>query len=222
MSVPLQVKVLRAIQERSFERVGGTKTIRVDVRIIAATNQDLDKLVEERKFRQDLFYRLHVIPITIPSLRERRSDIPVLIDHFIKSFNESKHASIAGVDRDAMEVLMHYHWPGNIRELENFIERVVTLKQNGTVTMEDLPDKILRAPAARVSQFLEAVPFTENGVNLTKELERYENRLIMEALRRSGGVTSRAAQLLNLNRTTLVEKMKRKGLDAKLASEANA
>src|SRR5262249_41279503 len=131
MSLSLQVKVLRAIQERCFERVGGTKTIRVDVRIIAATNQELEKLVEERKFRQDLFYRLHVIPITIPSLRERRSDIPLLIDHFMKVFNDSKRASITGIDRDVMTTLVQYHWPGNIRELENLIERIVTLKQSG-------------------------------------------------------------------------------------------
>src|SRR6185436_7302508 len=122
---------------------GGTKTIRVDVRIIAATNQDLDKLVEERKFRQDLFYRLHVIPLTIPPLRARRSDIPMLIDHFIKVFNESKKASIAEVDREAMTVLVQYSWPGNIRELENLIERLVTLKQSGTVTVADLPDKLV-------------------------------------------------------------------------------
>jgi len=222
MSLALQVKVLRAIQERCFERVGGTKTIRVDVRIIAATNQDLEKQVEERKFRQDLFYRLHVIPITIPPLRERRSDIPLLIDHFMKVFNENKRASITGVDRDAMTTLVQYHWPGNIRELENLIERIVTLKQSGTVTVSDLPDKFLQAPVVRFPQALDSIAFSEGGVNLTKELERYENRLIMEALKRSGGVTSRAAQMLSLNRTTLVEKMKRKGLDAKVVGEASA
>jgi len=221
MSLPLQVKLLRAIQERCFERVGGTKTIRVDVRIIAATNQDLEQAVEGRRFRQDLFYRLNVIPITIPPLRERRSDIPILIDHFIKSFNESKRAAIAGVEGDAMAALMQYQWPGNIRELENLVERVVILKQAGTVTLADLPDKIVQAPSARHSRDLEMLDFTNGGVNLMQELERYENRLIMEALRRSNGVTSRAAQLLNLNRTTLVEKMKRKGLDAKVHGEAS-
>ena len=221
MSLPLQVKVLRAIQERCFERVGGTKTIRVDVRIIAATNQDLDKLVEERKFRQDRFYRLHVIPLTIPPLRARRSDIPMLIDHFIKVFNESKKASIAEVDREAMAVLVQYSWPGNIRELENLIERLMTLKQSGTVTVADLPEKLVQAPV-REAQATEGFPFSDGRVNLSKELERYENRLIMEALKRSGGVTSRAAQLLSLNRTTLVEKMKRKGLDAKVMGEASA
>jgi len=222
MSLSLQVKVLRALQERCFERVGGTKTIRVDVRIIAATNQDLDKLVEERKFREDLFYRLHVIPITIPPLRGRRSDIPILIDHFIKAFNESKRSSIAGVDPEAMTALVQYGWPGNIRELENLIERLVTLKQCGTVTLADLPDKFVQVPVARVGLGADGFSFSEGRVNLTKELERYENRLIMEALRRSGGVTSRAAQLLSLNRTTLVEKMKRKGLDAKVVGEVSA
>jgi DNA-binding NtrC family response regulator len=222
MSLPLQVKLLRAIQERCFERVGGTKTIRVDVRIIAATNQDLEQAVAERRFRQDLFYRLNVIPMTIPPLRERPSDIPLLIDHFLKVFNENKRATITGVDADAMQALTQYHWPGNIRELENLVERLVILKQSGVVTLSDLPDKYVQVQPVRPSREQDSALFSDGGVNLMKELERYENRLITEALRRSNGVTSRAAQLLNLNRTTLVEKMKRKGLDAKTHGEASA
>jgi two-component system response regulator AtoC len=222
MSLPLQVKLLRVLQDRCFERVGGVKTIRVDVRIIAATNQDLEQAVEARRFRQDLFYRLNVIPVTIPPLRERRSDIPILIDHFIRSFNESKRAGITGVDREAMAALTQYHWPGNIRELENLVERLVILKQSGMVGLADLPDKIVHSAQARQAPDAEARSFTSGEVNLVQELERYENRLIMEALRRSNGVTSRAAQLLNLNRTTLVEKMKRKGLDAKVHGIASA
>jgi two-component system response regulator AtoC len=222
MSLALQVKLLRVLQDRCFERVGGVKTIRVDVRIIAATNQDLEQAVETKRFRQDLFYRLNVIPITIPPLRERRSDIPILIDHFIKCFNESKRAGITGVDRESMVALTQHHWPGNIRELENLVERIVILKQAGAVTLADLPDKIVQAPLVCQSKERETGGFTNGEVNLVQELERYENRLITEALRRSNGVTSRAAQLLNLNRTTLVEKMKRKGLDAKVHGIASA
>jgi transcriptional regulator with GAF, ATPase, and Fis domain len=218
MSMPLQVKLLRALQERSFERVGGSKTIRVDVRIIAATNQDLEQAVHERRFRQDLYYRLNVIPLTIPPLRDRRSDIPLLAEHFLQRFNELKRASVKGVDAAAMDCLVHYSWPGNIRELENLVERLVILKKTGTVTVADLPEKITQGrstwapPASANGQ--EPELFNGTGVDLVKAIELYENRLITEALRKSNGVTSKAAQLLRVNRTTLVEKLKRKGLDA--------
>ncbi len=225
MSPPLQVKLLRAIQERAFERVGGTKTIRVDVRIIAATNQDLEAAVQERRFRQDLYYRLNVIPVTIPPLRERKSDIPLLVDHFVRRFNETKQMAIGEVAPEAMDCLMTYHWPGNIRELENLLERLVILKRTGAITLSDLPEKILQSmPASigspNVTQGQDL--FNGTGVHLMKELEQYENRLIAEALRKSNGVTSKAAQLLHLNRTTLVEKLKRKGFDAKVRGEVPA
>ena len=212
MSLPLQVKLLRVLQEREFERVGGNRTIQVDVRIIAATNQDLDTLVEEKRFRKDLFYRLHVIPIVIPPLRERRSDIPLLIDHFLIRFNQSKRTDVAGLDPEALQMLTEYDWPGNIRELENMMERLVVLKKHGVLSIEDLPDKICRRPMGPElkEQFLR---FNEDGINLSREVEQYEKHLIMEALRKANGVTSRAAQLLHLNRTTLVEKLKRRGVD---------
>ena len=212
MSLPLQVKLLRVLQEREFERVGGNRTIHVDVRIIAATNQDLDTLVEEKRFRKDLFYRLNVIPIVIPPLRERRSDIPLLIDHFLIRFNQSKHTEIAGLTPEALHMLTEYDWPGNIRELENMMERLVVLKKHGTLSIEDLPEKICRKPTG--SELKEQfIRFSEDGINLSREVEQYEKHLIMEALRKANGVTSRAAQLLHLNRTTLVEKLKRKGVD---------
>jgi len=219
MSLPLQVKLLRVLQERAFERVGGNRTIQVDVRIIAATNQDLEALVEEKRFRQDLFYRLNVIPIVIPPLRERRSDIPLLIDHFLARFNQSKHTEITGIDPDAMRLLTEYEWPGNIRELENLIERLLVLKKQGTITAIDLPEKICRKAAAPElkEQFIR---FNEDGINLSREVEQYENHLIIEALRKANGVTTRAAQLLHLNRTTLVEKLKRKGVDPRSHSES--
>jgi DNA-binding NtrC family response regulator len=212
MSLPLQVKILRVLQEREFERVGGNRTIHVDVRIIAATNQDLETLVEERRFRKDLFYRLNVIPIVIPPLRERRSDIPLLIDHFLTRFNHSKHTTVSGLASDALQMLTEYDWPGNIRELENMIERLVVLKKHGVLSVRDLPEKICRrSPGPELKE--QFIRFSEDGINLSREVEQYEKHLIMEALRKANGVTSRAAQLLHLNRTTLVEKLKRKGVD---------
>lgn len=216
MPLPLQVKLLRAVQERCFERVGGNKTIHVDVRIIAATNQNLEQAVAERRFRQDLYYRLHVIPIDVPALRERRSDIPLLVNHFIERLNEQRKTEIAGVESEALVRLTDYEWPGNIRELENLVERAVVLKKKGWITVADLPDRMAKTPDAVPADPPDHfIRFSEDGINLTKELEQYENRLIGEALRKANGVTSKAAQLLQLNRTTLVEKLKRKGFDAK-------
>ncbi len=223
LTLPLQVKLLRVLQERCFERVGGTKTVHVDVRVIAATNQDLEEAVQERRFRKDLYYRLNVIPVTMPPLRERQSDIPILIDHFLHLFNKKKNSALRGVEPETMARLMQYSWPGNIRELENLIERLVILKKSGSVTLTDLPPKILAAvPAPGGAVEEQPIMFSQTGINLVKELERYENRLIVEALRQANGVTSKAAQLLRLNRTTLVEKLKRKGLDAKLQGEMYA
>ena len=219
MSLPLQVKLLRVLQERCFERVGGTKTIGVDVRILAATNQDLEVAVQEKRFRKDLFYRLNVIPVTIPPLRERASDIPLLIEHFLARFNEMKQASVREVDPEAMEYVLHYHWPGNIRELENLVERLVVLKKTGTIMPSDLPDKVLRSLPPPLTRLEEPLALNGTGIDLVKELERHENRLIIEAMRRANGVTSKAAQLLHMNRTTLVEKLKRKGMDPKLQGE---
>jgi two-component system response regulator AtoC len=220
MPLALQVKLLRVLQERCFERVGGNKTIHVDVRIIAATNQNLEQAVAERRFRQDLYYRLHVIPIEVPALRERRSDIPLLVNHFIERLNDQRKTEIEGMENEALARLMEYDWPGNIRELENLVERSVVLKKKGWITVADLPDRLaktVRAQSADQSEHF--IRFNEDGINLTKELEQYENRLIGEALRKANGVTSRAAQLLQLNRTTLVEKLKRKGFDAKSHGE---
>jgi DNA-binding NtrC family response regulator len=218
MPLPLQAKLLRALQERAFERVGGTKTIRVNLRIIAATNQDLEQAVQERRFRADLYYRLNVIPLTVPPLRERISDVPLLVTHFLRQFNETNQTSVAGFTGEAMAALMRYHWPGNIRELENLIERLVILKRSGTIDLSELPDKIRERPLGSISTD-HAPPIgllsSGTGIDLVQELDRYETSLILEALRQAGGVTSKAAQLLGLNRTTLVEKLKRKGLGSK-------
>ena len=222
LSLGLQVKLLRVLQERSFERVGGTKTIEVDVRVVAATNQDLEQSVQQKRFRQDLYYRLNVIPITTPSLKERKSDIPQLVNYFMERLNHTKQTTIAGCSSDAMACLMEHQWPGNIRELENMIERLVVLKQSGTIEVSDLPERVFPRPAAAVASPEPAeqtethfIGFTDQGLSLSRELEQLENRLIVGALRRANGITSKAAQLLQVNRTTLVEKMKRKGLATK-------
>ena len=210
MSPTLQVKLLRILQQKEFERVGGTKTIKVDVRIIAATNIDLEKAVMENKFREDLYYRLNVIPIVIPPLRERTDDIPILIEHFIRHFNKTKKKKIEGFTKEVMEFLISYKWQGNIRELENLIERLVILKGEGIITAEDLPEKI------KVSwdrSGVSAYNIPDSGINLNNVVEEFENNLIIQAMQKAQGVKNKAAQLLSLNRTTLVEKLKKKQLD---------
>ncbi len=204
LSLGLQVKLLRVLQERSFERVGGTKTIEVDVRVVAATNQDLEQAVQQKRFRQDLYYRLNVIPITTPSLKERRSDIPQLVNYFMERLNHTKQTAITGCSPDAMTCLMEHQWPGNIRELENMIERLVVLKQSGAIEVSDLPERVFPRPAAAAASAAEPtethfIGFTDQGVSLSRELEQLENRLIVGALRRANGITSKAAQLLQVN-----------------------
>jgi len=208
MSPSLQVKVLRAIQERQFERIGGIKTIDADVRIICATNQNLEKAVAEKKFREDLFYRINVIPIYLPPLRERLEDIPILVNRFIRTFNELKKKSIKGLTHEAMNCVMNYNWPGNVRELENLIEMFVVMKGIGYIDFEDLPDKI-RQNARKTDQIAGGIEVPDEGLNLNKTISQFEIDLLQKALRKSGGVKNRAAKLLNLNRTTFVEKLKR-------------
>ena len=217
LSLGLQVKLLRVLQERSFERVGGTRTIDVDVRVVAATNQDLEQASQQKRFREDLYYRLNVIPITMPSLKERRSDIPQLVNHFMEKLNRTKQTAVTSCSPDAMACLMEHHWPGNIRELENMIERLVVLKQAGTIEVSDLPERVVPRPAVAMESQTEQyfIGMSYQGVSLSGELEQLENRLILGALRRAKGITSKAAQLLQMNRTTLVEKIKRKGLASK-------
>jgi DNA-binding NtrC family response regulator len=219
MSLPLQVKLLRVLQERSFERVGGNRTITVDVRVIAATNQDLERAVTEKRFREDLFYRLNVIPVTLPPLRERRSDIPLLVQHFVEKFNQAKRTNVNAMTPEVLEALVNYGWPGNIRELENMIERLLVLKRTGTLMLSDLPEKVSARFTGDEEPKEQFIRFSDQGINLAREVEQYENRLIVEALRQANGITSKAAQLLQLNRTTLVEKLKRKGFDPKAHNE---
>ncbi|MES3039466.1 MAG: sigma-54 dependent transcriptional regulator [Bdellovibrionota bacterium] len=207
----LQVKILRALQERKFEPVGGTKTISVDVRVIAATNINLDDAVAAGRFREDLYYRLNVIPVNIPPLRQRKTDIPLLLAHFIQVFNKTKNRGLTGISTEAMDYLLNYQWPGNIRELENFVERMCIIKGHGLVEIHDLPTKYrngYREPAADPM----AAQLPEDGLDFNSAVDAFENALILRALERTGWNRNQAALLLRLNRTTLVEKIKKKGL----------
>ncbi|MDP3181597.1 MAG: sigma-54 dependent transcriptional regulator [Desulfobaccales bacterium] len=207
MSQALQEKILRVLQDRAFERIGGTKTIRVDIRILAATNQDLDKLMRRGRFREDLYYRLNVIPIKVPPLRERVSDIPLLVQHFLQEFSRKQKKPLKRLSPAALDLLSHYPWPGNVRELENLLERLVTLSEGELVEVADLPDKFKRHPSAAA---LGPRDFPEQGVNLTAAVQEFEKDLILKALAKTDWVKSRAAALLHLNRTTLLEKMKKR------------
>jgi DNA-binding NtrC family response regulator len=209
MSPKLQVKILRVLQEHRFERIGGGKTIEVNNRVITATNKDLRQAVSEGRFREDLFYRLNVIPITVPPLRERKEDVPMLVDHFLEKFRETRGATIQGIDAAALERIVNYSWPGNIRELENIIERMVILAEDDILTVNDLPPRISAAPPALD---LGMPVLTDEGLDFNKVISDFEDRLLIQALEKSGWVKNKAAVLLNLNRTTLVEKLKKKGI----------
>ncbi len=224
----LQVKILRVLQEREFERVGGIKTVKVDVRILAATNKDLEKAVHEGSFREDLFYRLNVIPVHLPPLRKRKEDIPILIDHFMNIFCKKKKKDLLKVPAETMECFLSYRWSGNVRELENLIERIVILNDTGMVMVEDLPERFHvdrsekgRATAShQADQGHEYLPSASSGmvlpadgIDMNEVLDDLEKGLILQALDRSGGVKKKAAELLGLNRTTLLEKLKKKGIE---------
>jgi DNA-binding NtrC family response regulator len=217
MKANLQVKLLRVLQNREFEPVGASKSQKVDVRIVAATNKNLEELVVSRDFREDLYYRLSVIPITIPPLRERREDIPLLIHTFLARFNLDKRHAVKGFSRDALSVLCNYEWPGNVRELENLVERLVILKGSGLIVPDDLPEKYLAGKTVpTVSVQAPSIPsdttLPAEGICLNSAVEAFENNLILQALARSGGNKKEAAVLLNLKRTTLIEKLKKKNL----------
>jgi DNA-binding NtrC family response regulator len=210
MSPALQVKVLRVLQEHEFERVGGMKTIKVDIRVIAATNKDLEKNVSDGIFREDLFYRLNVIPIQLPPLRQRKTDLPLLVNHFTQMYNTKNKHNITGVSPESIELLQTYDWPGNVRELENMIERIVILKGEGVVEPDDLSEKVL---ASTPRSLHPRIQIPENGISFNTAVTEFERELILQALNRTNWVKNKAAKLLNLNRTTLVEKMKKINLN---------
>lgn len=225
----LQAKLLRAVSEKEIDRIGSVKPIKTNARIITATNQDLEELIEKGRFREDLFYRLNVIPIFMPPLRERKEDIPLLIKHYLRRFNEIKNKTVAKINDQTLEILVNYSWPGNVRELVNYIERMVVLSSGTTLTPRDLPEKVLgTAPKETLEKLSESEPqetpaevfrqsmsksffvgLPENGMNLKQAVENFEREIILEALEKTNWVKNKAAQLLSLNRTTLVEKLKK-------------
>ncbi|MBF0295947.1 MAG: sigma-54-dependent Fis family transcriptional regulator [Magnetococcales bacterium] len=258
MSPKLQVKMLRVLQEKVVEPVGAVKPVKVDVRVIAATHKDLEKEVAERRFREDLFYRLNVVPLHVPALRERSGDIPMLVNHFLERAIRLHDRPKVTVPREIHEIFLNYAWPGNVRELENLIERLTILSE-GEVQIDDLPPKlriqVRQVPVSRPQEMTvpepppESVPETEadreteperenespasldavqkmiaastsdlaqkleTGLDFNGAVATFENQLILSALESTGWNKNKAARLLNLNRTTLVEKIKKKGLE---------
>ncbi len=206
MSSSLQVKILRVLEEKEFEQVGGIKTMTAEVRILAATHRDLEALVREKTFREDLYYRLNVIPVKVPPLRERKSDISLLVSHFLMEFNQKNGADVQELSKDAMALLNQHPWPGNVRELKNMVERFVVLKGEGIIEPEDLPENIKRA-CSNIKP--PSVEISEDGINLNTAVTEFEKTLILESLQRTNWIKNKAAKLLQLNRTTLVEKIKR-------------
>jgi DNA-binding NtrC family response regulator len=213
MSPNLQVKLLRVLQDRTFEPVGSSHPIKVDVRVIAATHQKLEQAIREKRFREDLYYRLNVIPIEVPPLRERREDVPLLVAHFLRNASEEKKLGPCTIGSEALDLLVRHDWPGNVRELENLIERLVVLRGQGEIGTADLPpalrgDGAFPLPAPSVS----ADRFPQTGVAFHEVVDRFEADLIREALERTHWNKNQAARLLGLNRTTLLEKIKKKRL----------
>ena len=195
LPLPMQAKLLRAIQEKEIERIGGGKPLPVDVRIVAATNSDLKAQIKERKFREDLYYRLNVIPIHLPPLRERKGDIPLLAEHFLHKYNHEFGKKLKGFKKEVLSLLADHDWPGNVRELENLIERLVVLTRSGSIGVEKLPPEIKGEtclPASSEAKFKDAV-------------RKFEADFIRQALDRSGGKKSKAARLLGIHRNTLLQ-----------------
>jgi transcriptional regulator with GAF, ATPase, and Fis domain len=218
--VEMQVKLMRALQESEFERVGGIRTLHVDVRLIAATNRDLKALIADGRFREDLYYRLAVVPIALPPLRERREDIPALVQHFIEKYDRRLGKKVERLDADALDVLMRYAWPGNIRELENLMERSVLFADGPVICADALPDSLRERPAGAAVPIAAVGPLgaiaSPSGTSM-KEIVRQaqaelERELIARALEETGGNVTRAAKRLQISRKSLQVKMKELGL----------
>ncbi len=214
LRVDLQAKLLRVLQEREIERVGGTRSIKLDVRIIAATNANLKQAVRDRTFREDLYYRLNVVPLTVPPLRERREDIPLLVDHFVRKYSREFGKTVRGVSPGALPVLLDYDWPGNVRELENIIERSVALATGPVISLRDLPLDLALPDAAARSD--------EPGLSLREARERFERQFILRVLEGVDWNQSRAARLLGLHRNTLTARLAGWGLRRGEANQAQS
>jgi transcriptional regulator with PAS, ATPase and Fis domain len=210
MSADLQVKVLRVLEEGEFERVGGHETIKTDARIIAATHRDLEEEVQKGNFREDLYYRLYVIPILLPTLKERKDDIPYLVAYFLEEFSGKNDTLPAKISDDAMKILINYSWPGNVRELRNLIERIVVLNEGQKIRPADLPQKLVGKSSQPVRRKVKVDP---DGISFNTAVSEFEKALIISALDKTNWVKNKAAQLLKIKRTTLVEKIKRYNLE---------
>lgn len=206
MSPELQVKILRVLEQREFDRVGGGNTVKVDVRVVAATHRNLEERIQAGLFREDLYYRLHVIPLFLPPLRERKSDIGLLFDYFRKKLNKEKRRNVTGIEPEALDRLEDYQWPGNVREFKNVMERLVVLKGSGKIIVSDLPENFCGRRSAAQGPDIE---LSEDGICLNTAVSEFEKALIVQSLEKSSWVKNKAAKLLHLNRTTLVEKIKR-------------
>ncbi|MEZ5964984.1 MAG: sigma-54 dependent transcriptional regulator [Planctomycetota bacterium] len=208
-----QVRLLRVLQDRTLERVGDSTTIPVDVRVVLATNVDLEAAVRERTFREDLYYRINVVTLEMPPLRQRKADVPFLAEHFLQRFRRETGKQVTGVDRDAMDVLVHYHWPGNVRQLENVIERAVVLCPSELITVSDLPAALHALPAAPAGDHaVDLVPPDIHLQPLRKALEAPERLILERALRHHGGNREATARALGINRSTLFHKLRKFGL----------
>jgi len=199
MSAVMQVKLLRVLQERRFRRVGGLEELQADIRVIAATNQDLGKLVAEGRFREDLYYRINVIPLALPPLRDRREDIPLIAEHFLGKFCELMDKRISGISRPAMALLMAYEWPGNIRELENVMERAVALERTPAILPDSLPPSVRGEESGRLTTPASVEPLPDSGFDLEAHVKEIERGYIAQALQRAGGVQVKAAELLGMS-----------------------
>ena len=208
LSLATQAKILRFLEEREFNRVGGSKTIKVDVRLIAATNKDLTQLIKKGLFREDLYYRINVVPMVLPPLRERPEDIPLLLDHFIEKFSTENKKQLKGVSKEALEILKNYEWPGNVRELENLVERVVTLTSNSYIQPNELPFSLVNVP--KLNGLKESI--LNGRVSLIEGEEKFEREIIEDALKRANYVQSHAAEMLGVSRRILKYKMDKFGI----------
>ena len=210
LELPLQAKILRALQEREFERVGGTRSVRVNIRLIAATNKDLTKAMKEGTFREDLFYRLSVIPLRIPPLRERKEDIPTLAEHFLRKYSKENEKQIKGISSKAVQALLSYDWPGNVRELENCMERAVVMAESDSIHLADLP---LALQGGGAEEVILQQGRAEGAISLQmgRTMREVEKNYILRTLKEVGGNRTRAAEVLGISVRGLRDKLKEYG-----------
>ncbi|MGZ3494971.1 MAG: sigma-54-dependent transcriptional regulator [Thermodesulfobacteriota bacterium] len=209
LSLATQAKILRFLEEREFNRVGGSKTIKVDVRLITATNKDLNQMIKKALFREDLYYRINVVPILIPPLRERKEDIPLLVEHFINRFSVENNKNVKGITKEALDLMMQYEWPGNIRELENLIERVIALTSNPYIQINELPLSFKNVP--KINELKDSI--LNRKVSFLEAEEEFEKEVILDALKKTNYIQSRAAEILGISRRILKYKMDKLGIN---------